>query len=149
MRVFTLEEANAAVAELRPVVERMVQHRRNLTAAQVEQAELVTTQDLRQAAVGRLHGEYGAEEILDALPGVVALPGLGRESDDGVNVLGEQGSCQRLPVREPAVDRAHPDVGGRGDLLERHPDATLGHQLTRCVEDPAAVAFGVATQRAG
>jgi hypothetical protein len=42
MRVFTLEEANAAVAELRPVVERMVQHRRNLTAAQVEQAELVT-----------------------------------------------------------------------------------------------------------
>jgi len=42
MRVFTLEEANEAVAELRPVVERMVQHRRNLTAAQVEQAELVT-----------------------------------------------------------------------------------------------------------
>jgi len=42
MRVFTLEEANAAVTELRPVVERMVQHRRNLTAAQVEQAELVT-----------------------------------------------------------------------------------------------------------
>jgi hypothetical protein len=42
MRVFTLEEANAAVAELRPIVERMVQHRRNLTAAQVRQAELVT-----------------------------------------------------------------------------------------------------------
>ena len=42
MRLFTLAEANAAVAELRPVVERMVQHRRNLTAAQVRQAELVT-----------------------------------------------------------------------------------------------------------
>ncbi|MDX6401269.1 MAG: hypothetical protein QOF27_1875 [Gaiellaceae bacterium] len=42
MRVFTLEEANAKVAELRPIVERMVQHRRNLTAAQVRQAELVT-----------------------------------------------------------------------------------------------------------
>jgi hypothetical protein len=41
MRVFTLEEANAAVVELRPIVERMVQHRRNLTAAQVRQAELV------------------------------------------------------------------------------------------------------------
>lgn len=40
--MFTLEEANAAVAELRPIVERMVQHRRNLTAAQVRQAELVT-----------------------------------------------------------------------------------------------------------
>ena len=37
-----LEEANAALAELRPIVERMVQHRRNLTAAQAQQAELVT-----------------------------------------------------------------------------------------------------------
>jgi hypothetical protein len=42
MRVFTLEEANAALSELRPIVERMVQHRRNLTAAQVRQTELVT-----------------------------------------------------------------------------------------------------------
>jgi hypothetical protein len=42
MRVFTLEEANAAVVELRPIVERMVQHRRNLTAAQARQVELVT-----------------------------------------------------------------------------------------------------------
>jgi hypothetical protein len=42
MRLFTLEEANAAVVELRPVVKEMVQHRRNLTAAQVQQAELVT-----------------------------------------------------------------------------------------------------------
>jgi hypothetical protein len=41
-RTFTLEEANAALVELRPIVERMVQHRRNLTAAQLEQAELVT-----------------------------------------------------------------------------------------------------------
>jgi hypothetical protein len=42
MRVFTLEEANAALTELRPIVERMVQHRRDLTAAQARQAELVT-----------------------------------------------------------------------------------------------------------
>jgi hypothetical protein len=41
-RVFTLEEANAAVHELRPTVERMVEHRRNLTAAQSLQAELIT-----------------------------------------------------------------------------------------------------------
>jgi hypothetical protein len=41
MRVFTLEEANAALVELRPVVERMVEHRKNLTAAQARQAELV------------------------------------------------------------------------------------------------------------
>ena len=41
-RTFTLEQANEALVELRPIVERMVQHRRNLTAAQVQQAELVT-----------------------------------------------------------------------------------------------------------
>ena len=41
-RTFTLEEANEALVELRPIVERMVEHRRNLTAAQVQQAELVT-----------------------------------------------------------------------------------------------------------
>ncbi|MGZ4391468.1 MAG: DUF2203 family protein [Gaiellaceae bacterium] len=41
-RTFTPEEANEALVELRPIVERMVQHRHNLTAAQVQQAELVT-----------------------------------------------------------------------------------------------------------
>ena len=41
-RIFTLEQANEALAELRPIVERMVQHRRNLSAAQLQQAELVT-----------------------------------------------------------------------------------------------------------
>jgi hypothetical protein len=59
-RTFTPEEANAALVELRPVVERMVQHRRNLVAAQKLQAELVTRiagnggdlmpSDLREAA---------------------------------------------------------------------------------------------------
>ena len=59
-RTFTPEEANAALAELRPVVERMVQHRRNLGAAQKLQTELVTRiagnggdmmpSDLREAA---------------------------------------------------------------------------------------------------
>ena len=40
--MFTLEEANAALTELRPIVERMVQHRRDLTAAQARQTALVT-----------------------------------------------------------------------------------------------------------
>ena len=40
-RTFTPEEANEALVELRPIVERMVQHRRNLVAAEVEQAEFV------------------------------------------------------------------------------------------------------------
>ena len=41
-REFTLEEANAAVDQLRPLVERMVEHGRNLAAAQRSQTELVT-----------------------------------------------------------------------------------------------------------
>jgi hypothetical protein len=59
-RTFTPEEANAALVELRPVVEQMVQHRRKLVAAQKLQVELVTRiagnggdlmpSDLREAA---------------------------------------------------------------------------------------------------
>jgi hypothetical protein len=59
-RIFTPDEANAALVELRPLVERIVEHRRNLTDAQIHQAELVTSiagnggdlqpSDLREAA---------------------------------------------------------------------------------------------------
>jgi hypothetical protein len=59
-RTFTVEEANAAVVELRPIVEQLVRHGRNLAAAQRRQAELVTRiagnggdmapSDLREAA---------------------------------------------------------------------------------------------------
>ena len=59
-RTFTPDEANAALVELRPLVEQIVQHRRNLVAAQRLQAELVTRiagnggdmmpSDLREAA---------------------------------------------------------------------------------------------------
>ena len=41
-REFTLEEANAAVQELRPVVTRMVEHGRRLAEAQRAQRRLVT-----------------------------------------------------------------------------------------------------------
>jgi hypothetical protein len=41
-RTFTLDEANAAVVQLRPVVEQMVEHGRRLVAAQRRQAQLVT-----------------------------------------------------------------------------------------------------------
>jgi hypothetical protein len=59
-RIFTLEQANAALAELRPVVERAVDHRRRLAEAQRHQAALVMRiggnggdlqpSDLREAA---------------------------------------------------------------------------------------------------
>ena len=41
-REFTLEEANAAVEQLRPVVEEMVEHGRRLAHAQARQRRLVT-----------------------------------------------------------------------------------------------------------
>jgi hypothetical protein len=41
-RIFTVEAANEALTELRPIVERMVEHRRKLAAAQAQQIELVT-----------------------------------------------------------------------------------------------------------
>ena len=63
MRVFTLEEANAVVVELRPVVEQLVQHRRNLTAAQVEQAELVTRIASNGGDLGPTDLNRVAEEI--------------------------------------------------------------------------------------
>jgi hypothetical protein len=37
-RTFTPEEANEALVELRPIVERMVEHRRKLTAAHLHEA---------------------------------------------------------------------------------------------------------------
>jgi hypothetical protein len=39
-RYFTLDEANEAVEELRPVVERMVEHRRRFVVAQQQRVEL-------------------------------------------------------------------------------------------------------------
>jgi hypothetical protein len=41
-RIFTVEEANAALASLRPLAERMVAERRRFAEAQIRQAEMVT-----------------------------------------------------------------------------------------------------------
>jgi hypothetical protein len=41
-RIFTPEEANAALVELRPIIEQAVSHRRNLAVAQRQQTELIT-----------------------------------------------------------------------------------------------------------
>jgi hypothetical protein len=65
-RVFTLEEANAAVEELRPAVERMVGHGRKLAAAQRRQAQLVTQiagngGDLQPSDLRELAAEIQAE----------------------------------------------------------------------------------------
>jgi hypothetical protein len=76
-RRFTPEEANDALTELRPVAERMVAHRRALTAAQKRQAELVVTiagnggdlgpSDLREAAEAIQREADGINECVQVL----------------------------------------------------------------------------------
>jgi hypothetical protein len=63
MRLFTLDEANAALVELRPIVARMVEHRRKLTAAQKRQAELV----MRVASNGGDMAPSDLHEVADAI----------------------------------------------------------------------------------
>jgi hypothetical protein len=58
-RVFTPDEANDALAEVRPLAERMVQARRSLAAAARRQRELV----IRIAGNG---GDLSPGEVLDA-----------------------------------------------------------------------------------
>jgi hypothetical protein len=76
-RTFTAEEANAALVELRPIVERMVEHRRRLAAAQHRQAELVTRiggnggdmqpSDLHEAAAAIEHEAAAIAECADQI----------------------------------------------------------------------------------
>src|SRR3954468_11263956 len=65
-RDFTLEEANAAVEELRPLVRRMVEHGQALSAAQRAQLQLVTRiagngGDMQPSELGELAGTIQRE----------------------------------------------------------------------------------------
>jgi hypothetical protein len=80
-RLFTPDEANAALLELRPIAERMVAHSAALAKAQLRQAELVT----------RIAGNGG-----DLTPGDVreAAETVAREADaiaDCVRLIDEAG----------------------------------------------------------
>jgi hypothetical protein len=81
-RIFTPEEANAALAELRPVVERMVVHRRNLTAAQRHQARLVT----------RIAGNGGDLQPSDLREAAAAIEREARAIADCIDQINEAGA---------------------------------------------------------
>ena len=59
-RLFTVEEANEALETLRPIAERMVEHRRALARAQIRQAELVTQ-------IAGNGGDLSPGEVRDAM----------------------------------------------------------------------------------
>jgi hypothetical protein len=82
-RVFTLQEANAAVQELRPIVERMVEHRRNLTLAQALQSELIT----RIAGNG---GDMVPSDLREAQEAIEREAAAIAECADRINAVGAQ-----------------------------------------------------------
>jgi hypothetical protein len=105
-RLFTPEEANAALERLRPIAERMVAHRRSLGEAQLRQAELVT----------RIAGNGG-----DLTPGDVrsAAEAVAREAD-GI------AECVR------ALDDAGVQVKDLDDGLLDFPAQRDGHDILLC-----------------
>jgi hypothetical protein len=82
-RTFTPEEANAALAELRPLVERMVAHRRKLTEAQRLQVELVT----RIAGNG---GDMSPSDLREAAATIEREAAAIAECAEQVNAIGAQ-----------------------------------------------------------
>jgi hypothetical protein len=90
-RYFTPEEANAALAEVRPLAERMVAHRRELARAQLEQAELVARiatdgGDLDPGALRELAGtlQREAEAVVACVERITELGVQVKDLDEGL-----------------------------------------------------------------
>jgi hypothetical protein len=90
-RHFTLEQANAALAEVRPLAERMVAHRREVATLLSRRAELTSTiagngGDLDPGELSRVEAEI-AEEAKGVAQCVNRIHGLGaqvKDADDGL-----------------------------------------------------------------
>jgi hypothetical protein len=90
-RHFTPEEANAALEEVRPLAERMVEHRRELAVLVARRAELTTTiagngGDLDPGELARVEGETG-EQARGVAQCVNRIHGLGaqvKDADEGL-----------------------------------------------------------------
>jgi hypothetical protein len=82
-RLFTLEEANAALDSLRPLAERMVALRRELADAKVRQAQLVT----RIAGNG---GDLSPGEVRDGAEEVAVAADAVAECVRKINAAGAQ-----------------------------------------------------------
>ena len=102
-RLFTVEEANEALETLRPIAERMVEHRRALARAQIRQAELVTQ-------IAGNGGDLSPGEVRDAMEEVAReVDGIAdcvRQIDEaGVRVKDLDEGLLDFPAR-----RGHEDV---------------------------------------
>jgi hypothetical protein len=102
MRVFTPVEANAALAEIRPIAERMVAHRRALLDAQVRQAQLVTriAGNGGDLTPGEVHD--AAEEVAREVDGIAEC--VRRINDAGVQVKDVDEGLLDFPARRGDED---------------------------------------------
>jgi hypothetical protein len=90
-RHFTLEQANAALAEVRPLAERMVAHRREVAILLSRRAELASTiagngGDLDPGELARVEAEI-AEQAKGVAQCVNRIHGLGaqvKDADEGL-----------------------------------------------------------------
>jgi hypothetical protein len=82
-RVFTAEEANAALVELRPIVERAVAHRRKLAEAQRNQAALVMR-------IGGNGGDLQPSDLREAVEAIQREAAALAECVEKVNAAGVQ-----------------------------------------------------------
>lgn len=90
-RHFTTEQANAALAEVRPLAERMVAHRRELALLVSRRAALSTTiagngGDLDPGELARVEAQIG-EQAKEVARCVNAIHGLGaqvKDADEGL-----------------------------------------------------------------
>lgn len=90
-RYFTLEEANAAVDELRPVIERMVEHRRRFLSARERRGDLTEQAgsnggDLTPTDFAEVEQELEAEatELARCIEEVQSAGALVKDLDQGL-----------------------------------------------------------------
>ncbi len=90
-RHFTPEEANAALEEVRPLAERMVEHRRELGVLVGRRAGLTTTiagngGDLDPGELARVEAEIGeqARRVAQCVNGIHGLGAQVKDADEGL-----------------------------------------------------------------
>jgi hypothetical protein len=101
-RLFTPDDANAALEELRPVAERMVDRRRALVAAQRRQAELVARIAGNGSDISPGEVRAAAEEVVDTAESVAEC--VLRINEAGVQVKDLDEGLLDFPAERDGAD---------------------------------------------
>jgi hypothetical protein len=101
-RLFTPDDANAALEELRPVAERMVDRRRALVAAQRRQAELVARIAGNGSDISPGEVRAAAEEVVETAESVAEC--VRRINEAGVQVKDLDEGLLDFPAERDGAD---------------------------------------------